>query len=739
MIKNFFNLKYKYINYTYLLGFLISAILAIGVSYKVTPLDGTLAYNDYAYFFNHSTNYNDIVSTFSPNYLGQYQVGTVFLYLPKLILISLLSFLGLSSAMISYIIFAGVFLFCSYLYFIIVYRLSNNIYYSILAQIIIVINNLSLEHIRFGGVFYYYLGLTAFGLILYNIHRVLLQNKIEIKHVLYIILGSILLVHPFYFVIFAIIWLIFTLYWIFSKKNISELFKIVATGIGVLLINLYWLLPFIINLFFSSPSEVYVGGGAKGVMEGFKKVASYLNVTNGYQYFDFFAKNFHNSDWNYVFYPSIIFIIFISYIYFKNKVNRSFLNLGMILFFIFLHLSLGPNSRILGGAWSWLWENVSAFQFFRSFSRFQIVLLPLIIFIFIDFDKVWKYKYKNFIYLGIIALILVLNIKMFTGNLDGNIVAIKIPEEYSKINEILRKDTKDSNILSLPNIAYESYSWSINDNTKIAAQDYVLKDYLFIKPIIYNRASLNLQDKKNIFGNVFQNNDFSELNKLNVGYILIQKDMIDVLNNSAPIPWEDIKEKLDKYKSNFEKLIENEYYVFYKYLPYSAPVISNSNSKFTQLNPWHYEVKINEKNLKENLELILLKHYDENWEIYIEEEDNKYNCDEKQSNIDFRDSYVWAKQCELENKPNSIKSFIQELRLLFIDNEDFKHSKYESYANKWSISKQDFNRYKDGAELTVTIYYKPQIYLYLGVILTIITTLATATYLLLLIYKKKLE
>jgi len=739
MIKNFFNHKYKSINYTYLLGFLISAILAIGISYKVTPLDGTLAYNDYAYFFNHSTNYNDIGSTFSPNYLGQYQVGTVFLYLPKLILISLLSFVGLGNAMISYIIFTGVFLFCSYIYFIIIYRLSNNIYYSILTQIIIVINNLSLEHIRFGGVFYYYLGLIAFGLILYNIHRVLLQNKIEIKNVLYIILGSILLVHPFYFVIFTIIWLILTLYWIFSKKNISDLFKIIATGVGVLLINLYWLLPFIINLFFSSPSEVYVGGGAKGVMDGFTKVASYLNVTNGYQYFDFFAKNFHGNDWNYIFYPLIIFIIFINYIYINKKVNRSFLNLGIILFFIFLHLSLGPNSRILGSAWSWMWENVSAFQFFRSFSRFQIILLPLIIFIFTDFDKVWKYKYKNFIYSGMIALILVLNIKMFTGNLDGNIVAIKIPEEYSEINEILQKDTKASNILSLPNIAYESYIWSINNNTKIASQDYLLKDYLFIKPIIYNRASLNLQDRKNIFGNVFQNNDFSELNKLNVGYVLIQKDIIDILNNSAPIPWEDIKEKLNNDKSNFEKLIENEYYILYKYLPYSAPIISNTKSEFIQVKPWHYEVKINEKNLKENLELVLLKNYDENWEIYLEEKDHQDNCDEEQKNMEFKDNYVWSKQCELENKPNVIQSFIQELRLLFVDTENFKHSKYESYANKWSISKQDFDRYKDGDELTVTIYYKPQIYLYLGVIVTIITTLATVTYLLLLIYKKKLE
>lgn len=729
----------KNIYKAYLLGLIISIILTVLVSYKSMPTQGILSYIDHAYFFNHSTNTHDISTALTPNYFGHSQTNSIFLYLPRLFLIHVFSLIGFNDALISYILFFGIFFLCSYIFFILIYKLSNNVYYSILAQIIIVINNLSIEHIVFGSGFFYYLGLIGFILILYNIYTILINNKIETKNLIFIILSSILLVHPFYFVMFTIIWTIFSIYILLKNKNIYTLLKNISISFIVLLIHSYWVFMFINGLIFNTPQDVYGNNNVDAVMEGFNKVSSYLNVVNGYQYFNFAAQNINSSNLNYIFYPLIIFIIFISYIYFKNKVNRSFLNLGMILFFIFLHLSLGPNSRILGGAWSWMWENVSAFQFFRSFSRFQIVLLPIIIFIFIDFDKVWKYKYKNLVYLGVVSIILSLNIKMFTGNLDGNIVSIKVPEDYNQINEILKKDNKNSNIIALPYSLYESYSWANNKDYGVMLKDYYLKDYLFIKPIIYDRAAMDLSLKNQIFKSIFQSNDFSELNKLNVGYILIQKDMIDVLNNSAPIPWEDIKEKLDKDKNNFEKLIENEYYVFYKYLPYSAPVISNSNSKFTQLNPWHYEVKINEKNLKENMELILLKNYDENWEIYLEEEDNKYNCYGKQENINFKDSYVWSKQCEVENKPNSIKSFIQELRLLFIDTEDFKHSKYESYANKWSISKQDFDRYKDGDELTVTIYYKPQIYLYLGVIVTIITTLATATYLLLLIYKKKLE
>ena len=74
--------------------FLLLALVWV-ITRKISPQYGVVAYGDKAYFFNNSINRPDIITTLSPNYLGQNQSNSIWNYAPQSILISLFKVLSL--------------------------------------------------------------------------------------------------------------------------------------------------------------------------------------------------------------------------------------------------------------------------------------------------------------------------------------------------------------------------------------------------------------------------------------------------------------------------------------------------------------------------------------------------------------------------------------------------------------------------------------------------------------------
>jgi hypothetical protein len=700
------------------------------VSYKVLPSAGIITFGDGAYFHNVDTSWRNIATTLSPNYLGQDQSNTVLNYAPRVAVIFLLKIFHLSDNAIAYLMFFGLFFAASLVYYLVFYDISRNFYFGILAGLFVVLNNLSIETIAFGGAFYYYLGLISFGLLISLMWKIYRQKRLSIISIVLIILASLFIVQPFYFVIYGLIAFLFLLWCGWQWGFWKNLWKYGATLLGIIVVHSYWLLPFIFGSLRRGPQATY-GGNLDAVFMGFKSVASYVNAIDFFQYFDFFSRNFHQTIFHYIFYIGIVFLLVLTAFFFKKTKKRSLLLFLFILYLLFFNLALGPASNVFGAGWMFLWDHISWFSFFRSFSRFLIIIIPIYLFYFAVLNSEWESKYKNRIYILLCIVILMLNIDMFTGNLRGSIVTINIPKEYAALNSYFVNDNAENNIIAFPDASYESYQWSINENTKLIQQDYYLKDYLFTKPIIYDRTALSLYEQNNIFSDVFSmspnfSNLDDNLSQMNVRYVLVQKDLLNIFSLKS-VDYS-VYEKYFSADPHYSLLEDNQYFDLYRYDD-QASQIESPNSYFEEVNSTEYRIYL--ENISKNQALTLLQNYNSNWYLYLHSNPSLSWC---QPDANFEDTQT----TECANN----KNFFGDGDLSYLWKEpifDNTHVVANDYANGWTIDpnyiKQNFgpSYYKenpDGSiDIELTLYYKPQSYFNLGLIVSGATLLACLGYL----------
>ncbi|NJD54638.1 MAG: hypothetical protein FIB07_17490 [Candidatus Methanoperedens sp.] len=410
----------------------------------------------------------------------------------------------------------------------------------------------------------------------------------------------------------------------------------------------------------------------------------------------------------------------------NNHKYKNFLVFLFVSYIVFFNLALGPVSRISGSLWMYLWDNISWFSFFRSFSRFLIIIIPIYLFYFAVLYLDWKFKFKNYILTIFIIIIFLLNTAMFTGNLGGTILATQIPQEYKKVNIVLDKDKTLNSIISYPNINYEAYYWGINKNTYFIQQDYILKDYLFNKPIAYNRDSLSLNTKNNAYKKIFNNNPDPDLKRtleeMNLRYVIVNKDEIDIFSLS-PIFSENFRE----YFLKNSKLVEsNKYYDLFD-IGLSTPHIYNSY--FKKINPTKYNLYI--ENLSSSQDLIFLESFHKNWNLYLKANPSNGWCKE----IRY---YAYNKANECEHS----QTFFQGEELSYLWEKpvfDDKHTIANEYANKWAIDPdyiksnyppEYYKENPDGSiDVEMVLYFKPQSYFYLGIIISTLTFVGCIGYL----------
>ena len=208
-------------------------------------------------------------------------------------------------------------------------------------------------------------------------------------------------------------------------------------------------------------------------------MADYLSLFNFHNYPGLVSSRLHEGIAQYIFYFSLLVVLTLPLFIRKVKVNKIrraeyiFLIFLYLIFIIFFNFSLGPNSNLTGKEWQWLFDYFPGFGFFRSFTRFLMIPLISIIFIFGVFLKGISLPNNTKIILisaGILIL-LASNTVFFTGNFQGAVGTINVPKEYYNINEKYFKNDKENfTIISLPNLPYEAYKWSINPNTDIFTQ-----------------------------------------------------------------------------------------------------------------------------------------------------------------------------------------------------------------------------------------------------------------------------
>ena len=583
-------------------------IIVFIISYKPLLNSSPIAHNDGSYYFN-SLQKNDYVHhSYSDDYLWSNLSSTVFLRTIKWHTNLTLKKLWIDDAKSSYLMSFGMIFLVSIIFFFIFCNVSQNIYFWYLAGIFVIFNNFTIESIAFWWYFYYSLGLIALAWLLYTIFQTYLKKEIKIFHVAVLSLLWWIIILPIHLVIYFICIL---LYLIACKtleiknRRLLILALILITGI-----HSYWIIPFIMNSLLVSSTEIY-WWNASGVLDGYTRVANYLNIISFRQYFNIISHQLSPNLFSYIYYIGIIWsIIWITFIK-KSKKHYKITFLFFIMYFLFFNISIWPNSALSWGTFSYLWDNVSLFHFFRSFTRFIIILIPLILFIYAIHIREYKIPKK------IITIIWILTIfihnSLLTWDLKWIIPQMKIPQEYNKINEFLETYEGNKNIVAYPNIPYESYSWSISNSEKMR-QDYYLKEYLINGNIIYNRTSLQLQSKNKLYSEIFSNrirNNLSEsLSNSAIDLVLVHKDYINILNGQS-FGYEKFQEYFNK---NSQIILDNKYYSLYK--------INNTIRDIT-LDSW--EIQINKINATEYDLIITInksedvlrfyRNFDLNWEL----------------------------------------------------------------------------------------------------------------------------
>jgi len=142
--------------------------------------------------------------------------------------------------------------------------------------------------------------------------------------------------------------------------------------------------------------------------------------------------------------------------------------------------------------------------------------------------------------------------------------------------------------------------------------------------------------------------------------------------------------------------------------------VKNQSLPLTKINPTKYTVTVNE--IDEKFILATSIPFNENWKIFIEPK----TYDFMENNTDF-------------------KHDIFDLKYAFIPNHQTEHFRINGYANAWNINRAEicnqFNQIED-CKFTITIFYKPQAFFYVGLIILVVTLIIVA-FTVLSIYRKQ--
>ncbi len=585
--------------------------------------------------------------------------------------------------------------------FVVLYKISGNHLFAIVGASLFFLSSISVEHTVVSLMVYFLHVISIFLLSL-----VIFSNRdnhtVDTKRILLLITLSLLNFHPFYFIIYFVYILIYFLYISTNSLKIKDAVKYIVTFVTIVLINFYWLLPFISSVVknTSTPASLYGDSNFKATLSSFIAQSKLFKIIIGSAYN---ISNFENNLLNVsiILVSFILFILLVISIFYsfksKNEVSRFF----SIVIIIFLSLSFWPNNYLLKSSWSFLMDKYSAFGFFRTFSRFSTTLLPtLIIIIAIQYRKLKNRKYINFVLIFLFFLTIYGRRDLMTGDFGGIVPVYEIPYEYQLLNKnFIEGSIDDTRVLSYPKTDYERYIWSKNFNhTEFPQVTNFLEYYLnfsILNSRYGNHIFMTEKFYKNIFDSRFCLNSekyIEDLAKIDIDYVLLQKDLINMKGDI--VSFNDYRDCL--HNSNFSLMIDNRFFELYK-INYAPKY--EKKYRIKEIYPFYYTVDFDFSH-RNYVELVFPQNFNIGWKVY-------YN---DSSNFSFL-------------KKNLIPLFNKELKVQNINN---------SPGNKWILRREDFSEDK----IKLNLYYYPQIRVFIGCLVTIIIFTGLSSFWVYLLIKK---
>lgn len=570
-----------------------------------------------------------------------------------------------------------------------------------------------------------------------------------------------------------------TLYYlvICTRSNIYSFVQNTLLFVSLsILFNLYWLLPGIISFstginsynsdvnFLSMISQRFPLSGAMHF--GFDPIV--MKAGLGMLPFNgFFASNYYL-----ILSYTIVIIAFASLLTFRHKEQSRLLVFFALLSLVGFFLVKGTNQPF-GGIYLWLWNNIPGFNIYRSTEKWLFlaifgisVLLGSSILYFISLfvekpvAQIDKRKRVVFLFVVIFSCIVLTNaLPLLSGNLSSFLKPSTVPDSYFTIHDTLLTDNNDYKIIILPGpTGMTNFTWhnsETGDVFKVISPKPTIESFSpgslrsleIISKTYYELSQENLSDYDKIkflslmnVGDIFVHNDTMSdatpiLTNVSTIYMNVTEFSVSKIHNAYFLPHlypastptiinGGIDEMFQVVTSDNFTLgdsvlflsndIDQKQNQFIKEYNNTILSIDGNTSEiiFQKINPTKYKVHVN---ASQPFFLVFSESYHYNWEVYIDKP-FKFN------QIIANHENVNVKETEHGNifTPGDIL-------YLFIKPIDKKnHFIANGYANAWHIDPEEYGKGKD---FTVTLYYKPQSYFYIGLIISGLTFISCVGYL----------
>lgn len=492
------------------------------------------------------------------------------------------------------------------------------------------------------------------------------------------VIGIINIANFYAFLLGALVY--FLVYILVNKFELKVIYKhyknILFLPILSTLLNFYWVLPtipmargLIQKIYFPDiyPSSILTSTNSFGFITTFATFDAYQQV------FKFFTSEF------FIFFNYLFMLVVVYYV--SKNLNNRLLKVFVSLYLLFFGLSLGQN-------FSLLWKPFQSLPGAYIIRSPQLKFFP-VLFYFLSLIVGWIVKeYKPRALINILLVVIVLGVYGFyKGNLFSYWSNVTPPEDYEEVVVKLNtKENKYKTVAVFPKIwGMTTINW-LND--RYASP--IINSMIYNPSIVYNNWNTSVVPLyiKEVYTDPLVNIP-EVLGSGGVKYALVHKDYSNFSMDGNFSNIEGFTKIVGGENVDLFEVSEH----FYKDLFYSG----EENLEYERINPVTHLVK-----LSPGRRLTFNRQYDVSLKLYDREDLEKhsyYKCHVTVGNLNFCDILL------LKVKPLS------------------KQPLDEDYKNNWILPENSSGSY--------VVYYEPQIYFYIGLIISFIALILHTVYFLL--------
>jgi hypothetical protein len=594
---------------------------------------------------------------------------------------------------------------------------------------------------------------------------------------------------PTYLVTVVVVMLYTALALIANPRQLKKNLVAAALTIAVtLLINVWWILPYVSYLFsslglmgefpISSSSQVISASSASSVLNLIRLQGDYIwyESFQGDPYVPF--EKFYSNDPIMIIGAFLLPLLAFSALLSNRKYQKYSLFFGLLCIMgLFFSAGVHPPP---GGIYKWMFKNIPGFFIFREpYTRFmQVSVLGYAVLVGLAVEQIFglfnKKGIRKYFITGLTFLVLVnawpvfvwANSDYYSKNkiLPKSIIS-KIPDFYYQSSQEINSAVEDSKTLLLPQQYYYATRWGYS------GQD--ILDRLVGKPIIHQKPDMgpfhSMQIHDLIYGAIDNSYGLSFWKILAIANVrqILQRNDVDTRYYSQTPP-EEIRSFLssqqgivfsktfgehDLYrvdnqyflphiyaaiapmfvngsKENFFKLLmSDEFNVFTSVVLFSNDVSRNQRLllekyadkktleapaiTFKKINPTKYFVRVDKA--AEPFFLVFSESYHPEWKAYIEDK-----------SFMSGDVIAYYQNVNVKEVNHNMKFTPGDVLYLFKESvNDDEHFLANGYANAWYIDPKEIGE----ENFTITLYFRPQSYFYLGLFISGLTLIGCIVFL----------